>query len=441
MLFSIKISKNAYKTAEKTIELGKKYCIIKLRIILRCGIMIINEKIAINGKIVNNRVVFQPMEGCDGTADGNIGELTERRYMRFAESGAGIIWFEATAVCQNGRANPRQLYLTEENVDTYKVLLENIRKVSIEKFGYAPLVILQATHSGRYSKPYGTPEPIVAYRNELFEKGKEDLPYHIISDEECDELSQMFANTARLAQRAGFDGVDVKCCHGYLMNEFLSAYDREGKYGGSFENRTRLYFNCIDAVKNALPDDMIVTTRLSAYDGFPHPYGFGTSENATIDLTETEKILSELEKRNIELVNITIGNPYLIPHINRPYVYGREKGKIGVQRVVNITGELQRKFPKLKLVMSALSFKGADAVDFAEKCLENGDCSLAGFGRMTFAYPSFYRDFLENGRLDDNKLCIKCSNCSKMMRAGGVAGCPVRDKEVYLPLFKKYMEK
>ena len=75
------------------------------------------------------------MEGCDGTSDGNIGELTERRYMRFAESGAGIIWFEATAVCQEGRANPRQLYLTEENVDTYKSLLDNIRKASIEKFG------------------------------------------------------------------------------------------------------------------------------------------------------------------------------------------------------------------------------------------------------------------------------------------------------------------
>lgn len=92
--------------------------------------------------------------------------------MRFAESGAGIIWFEATAVCKEGRANPRQLYLTEENVDTYKILLDNIRKVSIENFGYAPLIILQATHSGRYSKPNGTPEPIIAYRNKVYEKAR-----------------------------------------------------------------------------------------------------------------------------------------------------------------------------------------------------------------------------------------------------------------------------
>lgn len=403
--------------------------------------MLLKQEIQISNKVANNRVVFQPMEGCDGTHNGNIGELTERRYMRFAESGAGMIWFEATAVCKDGRANPRQLYLTESNLDTYKALLERMRQAAVQKFGYAPLIILQATHSGRYSKPNGTPAPIIAYRNAVYEKGKEDLEYHIMTDEACDALPEMYAKTARLAAKAGFDGVDVKCCHGYLLNEFLSAYQRPGKYGGSFENRTRLYFNCLDAVKNALPDTMLVTTRLSAYDGFPYPFGFGASAQADIDLTETKQILTELQKRDVELVNITIGNPYLIPHINRPFIGGPEDGETGVKRVVKITGELQHSFPQLKLVLSALSFKGADAICFAEQCLENGDCAFAGFGRITFAYPDFYCDFLEHGKLDESKLCIKCGNCSKMMRAGGVAGCPVRDKEVYLPLYKKYMEK
>ena len=227
------------------------------------------------------------------------------------------------------------------------------------------------------------------------------MPYHIITDEECDALPQKFAHTALLAKKAGFDGVDIKCCHGYLLDEFLSAYSRSGKYGGSFENRTRLYYNCIDAVKNAVDEDMIVTTRLSAYDGFVYPYGFGSSETKNIDLTETKKILSELEKRNIELVNITIGNPYLIPHINRPYINSPEDGEIGVQRVIKITKELQKEFPKLKLILSALSYKGETAVDFAEKCLENGCCSLVGFGRMTLAYPNFYRDYIENGIVAD----------------------------------------
>lgn len=401
--------------------------------------MLVDEKIKLYGKSIQNRIVIQPMEGCDGTETGGIGELTRRRYLRFAKSGAGIIWFEAVAVCAEGRANPRQLRLTEENVAEYRSLLAEMRQISLDRFGYAPLIILQATHSGRYSKPHGVPQPIIAYRNSLYEQGKEDLPYHIITDGACERIPELYAKTARLAAQAGFDGVDVKCCHGYLLNEFLSAYSRPGKYGGSFENRTALYFACVDSVRGNMDPGMFVTTRLNAYDGFPYPYGFGTGSDRQIDLTETKKILSILQEKGVELVNITIGNPYLIPEVNRPCVGGSEDGMIGVQRVVDITDELQKSFPSLKLVLSALTFPGTDAIDFAEKCLQNGSCTFTGFGRMAFAYPQFYTDYLKNGCLDPKKVCIKCGNCSKMMRSGGVAGCPVRDREVYLPLYRRYV--
>lgn len=403
--------------------------------------MLLNKEISFHNRTAKNRLVFQPMEGCDGTEAGGIGALTARRYGRFAESGAGILWFEATAVCQEGRANPRQLFLNQQTLPDFQRLLTDIRQKAQKECGFEPLIILQATHSGRYSKPNGTPEPIVAYRNEVYEKGKEALPYQVITDETCRRLPELYAHTASLAAEAGFDGVDVKCCHGYLLNEFLSAYSRKGPYGGSFENRTRLYFDCLDAVKSVLPDTMFVTTRLSAYDGFPYPYGFGSSEQTAIDLTETCAILSELQKKGLELVNITIGNPYLIPHVNRPFVGGPEDGEIGVKRVVDITGQLQKTFPGLKLILSALSYEGTGAVDYAEQCLEEGIASLAGFGRMTFAYPRFFRDFLAAGKLDGNKVCIKCGNCSRLMRAGGVAGCPVRDSEVYLPYFKEFVGK
>lgn len=400
----------------------------------------IHSEIKIYNRNFKNRVLIQPMEGCDGTANGGIGKLTRRRYLRFAESGAAVIWFEAVAVCEEGRANPRQLWLKEDNVEEYKRLLSDIRSKSVELCGYAPLIIMQMTHSGRYSKPHGTPEPIVASRKSEVEKGKEDQPYRIITDEECDRLPSLYAVSARLAAKAGFDGVDVKCCHGYLLNDFLSAYDRPGKYGGSFENRTSLYFNCIDAVKDALDGTgLFVTTRLSGYDGFAYPYGFAADQNNEIDLTETKKLLGALQQKGIELVNITIGNPYVVPHINRPFAGGPEDGGIGVKRVTDVTCQLQKEFPELKIVLSALTYPGKDALDYAERCLEEGVCSLAGFGRMAFAYPDFYADYLKNGRLDPEKVCIKCGNCSKMMRAGGVAGCPVRDKEVYLPLFKEYM--
>lgn len=63
-----------------------------------------------------NRIAIQPMEGCDGTPDGRPDTLTQRRYRRFARGGAGLIWFEATAIVQEGRANPRQLYLNKKRL-------------------------------------------------------------------------------------------------------------------------------------------------------------------------------------------------------------------------------------------------------------------------------------------------------------------------------------
>ena len=403
---------------------------------------LISTPIDIYGKTAENRVLFQPMEGCDGTDDGAVDELTRRRYLRFAEGAPGIIWFEATAVCNEGRANPRQLYITEDTVDSFKTMVSEIKAKSKALHGFEPLIIVQLTHSGRYSKPNGTPEPIVAYRNELWEKGKENQPFVVADDEYLATIPAMYAKAAKLAVEAGFDGMDVKCCHGYLFNEFLSAYNREGAYGGSLGNRTRLYFDCIDAVKDAVGDKAFVTTRLNSCDCFPYGYGYGVNDKEEIDLTETKAIISKLREKGIELVNLTIGNPYLIPHTNRPYVANApEDGNIGMKRVYDVTKEITTAFPDMKFVVSALTYEGENAVKYAEKLLAEGVGDIAGFGRMTFAYPTFYKDYLASGELDKKKVCIKCSKCSELMRAGTVSGCVIRDSEAYMPYYKKFVMK
>lgn len=391
------------------------------------------------GITVKNRVVFHPMEGCDGTSDGGIGELTRRRYLRFAESGAGIIWFEATAVTNEGRANPRQLYLNEKTKESFRLLIKEIKETSLKTNGFEPLIIVQLTHSGRFSKPNGTPEPIVAYRNPHWETGKENQPYIIASDDYCKSIPEKYRHASMLAEEVGFDGIDVKCCHGYLFNEFLSAKDRNGIYGGSLENRTRLYFECIDAVKNAISENLFVTTRLNACDCFPYPYGFGVDENNNIDLSETKEIIKVLRDKGIKLINLTLGNPYLIPHINRPCINAPEDGETGLKRIYDVTKELNNEFEDVYFIASGLTYPGADAVEYAEKIIADGVADFAGFGRLTFAYPDFYKDYINNGSLDKNKLCLKCSKCSQLMRAGTVAGCPIRDSEVYMPYYQKYV--
>ena len=399
--------------------------------------MLINEPVVIYGKEVKNRIVFNPMEGCDGTADGSPDELTVRRYMRFAESGAGIIWFEATAVSDECRANPRQLFINNGNADRFRRLVAEIKNKALAVCGFEPIVVMQATNSGRWSKPNGYPEPLIAYHNSLWEKGKEELPYKVVNDEYCDGMAEKYAAAAQLASYAGFDGIDVKCCHGYLFNEFLSAYDRPGKYGGSFENRSKLYFDCIEAVNRAKSDDLFITTRLNACDCFDYHYGFGVNDKNEIDLSETKKIIVKLSTYGIEMINLTLGNPYLIPHINRPCINAPENGEIGEKRIYDITKELQSSFPDIKFVMPGLSYFGENAITYVENALKDNAAVFAGFGRMAFSYPQFYSDYINFGKIDKAKCCLTCGKCTELMRNGSATGCPVRDSEVYLGMYKE----
>src|SRR5512135_1356289 len=113
-----------------------------------------------------NRLVVLPMEGCDGKADGSPDALTFRRYQRFAAGGAGLLWVEATAVVPEGRANPRQLWINENNVKDFAAMVSMIHRVASESMGsnFKPILVLQLTHSGRYSKPVDKAQPIIAQR-------------------------------------------------------------------------------------------------------------------------------------------------------------------------------------------------------------------------------------------------------------------------------------
>ena len=391
------------------------------------NIDILKTPVTINGHEIKNRLVIQPMEGCDGKPDGSPGELTERRYRRFAGGGAGLIWFEAVAVAREGRANPRQLAINEGNVGVYARLLSEIREISRKETGIEPVIIMQATHSGRYSKPNGRPEPIIARNNLIFEGDHPLPPECIISDDGLKRLEEQYTEAARLAVQAGFDGVDIKACHGYLNNELLGAHTRPGVYGGPFENRTRFFRNAAGSVRAAVPGDFIVTSRMNIYDGFPYPYGYGVAKNGSVepDLSEPIALLKML---GFDLVDITMGNPYQNPWVNRP------TDLEAVERMCRLTKEIQDAYPETAVVASGLSFPRERSGELAAGYVRSGVSKLVGFGRMAFAYPHFARDILSGG-FDKKQACITCGKCTELMRAGSVTGCVVRDG-IYTKLYK-----
>jgi 2,4-dienoyl-CoA reductase-like NADH-dependent reductase (Old Yellow Enzyme family) len=404
---------------------------------------ILGEQIAIGSKAAPNRLACQAMEGCDGNADGTPAELTYRRYKRLAEGGSGIIWFEATACREDGRANPRQLWIKRDNLDSYKKIVNDIREDALKANGYAPLIIMQATHSGRYSKPHGFPEPLIAYNNPIFEGDKPIDKSRILSDSEIDRIGEALIESSKLAEEAGFDGVDIKCCHRYINSELLSAYERDGKYGGSLENRTRLLRESIAGAMQVTGSDFIVSSRLNVYDGFPHPYGFGVSKDGGINFDPSEPtwLLRQLRDMGVELLNITMGNPYFNPHVNRPFALGAydpgEHPLEGVARMLNGIAELKKAVPELKIISSALSYLGTVAPQVCAAFIKDGGFDFCGFGRTILAYPDYAKDILETGTMKKEKICICCSKCSEMMRAGGTPGCVVRDS-LYTDIYREF---
>ena len=424
-------------------ELKQELDLVGVRLPLSEDLSALQREVKIGSKTAANSIAIQPMEGCDGTADGCPAELTLRRYDRFARSGAGLIWAEAVAITPEGRANPRQLWLTRDNLDEYKKFVAGIKETCMRENGFEPVVIMQATHSGRYSKPEGVPAPLIAYNNPIFEGDKPIAAERILSDDYLYGLIDKFGASASLAEQAGFDGVDIKCCHRYLNSELLSAYTRKGDFGGSLENRTRLLRSGVAAAQAATGSDFIVTSRLNVYDGFAYPYGWGVreGEGTEVDLTEPLELVRVLhQEMGMKLLDVTIGNPYFNPHVNRPYDGGpyvpSEHPLEGVARMAHCVAEIQRANPELKVISSGLSYLRQFSANLAAGELENGVCSIAGFGREAFAYPDFPQDIFKKDAMEPNKCCIACGKCTELMRAGSTAGCVIRD-EVYLPIYRR----
>ena len=429
---------------------------------------ILARKVTVGCRTVGNSIAIHPMEGCDGTLDGRPGELTCRRYGRFARGGAKLVWFEATAVRGEGRANPRQLWITPGNVPDFARLLSLIRNQHAERWGNADdlLVPMQLTHSGRYSVPHR----ILGYHNPLIDRLTQtpaDAP--LISDGELERLEDDFVRTAGLAVDAGFDAIDVKMTHGYLLSELLGAKTREGRYGGPLENRVRCAKNIIGKIRAKFGHKLLIAIRIGCFDSVPYakdpatgrgmpleyahpyPYGFGVNPDNPLeeDLREVKEAIRILRDVGAELFNISLACPYYNPHVVRPFEKPDEGNyeqpehpMLGVNRHFRIAGELQRAFPELPMVGSGYSWLQKYVVNAGAWNIAKGNIRFLGVGRGALAYPDFAADALSRGELDELRVCKTLTFCTYLMRQKHhplgqfPTGCPPFDKEGYGAIMK-----
>jgi 2,4-dienoyl-CoA reductase-like NADH-dependent reductase (Old Yellow Enzyme family) len=442
------------------------------------------DGVTINGKRIGNRWAIQPMEGWDGTTTGGATDEVRRRWQRFGESGAKLIYGgEAMAVRPDGRANPNQLIIDERNEKELAELREILVRAHKERYGNADDLVIgfQLTHSGRFCKPTDKKrmEPRVAYRHPIL-----DRKFNVTSDDqvwadgEIERLIECYVAAAKIAWNTGADFVDIKHCHGYLLHEFLSANTRSGKYGGSLENRTRILREIIQGIR-AGGNRIELGVRLSAFDFvpfkpdpalsqpgklgpgipedfshcLPYRYGFGVNPNNPVeyDLTETFQFVELCAQLGVKILNLSAGSPYYNPHIQRPAAYPPSDGYqppedplVGVARQINVVRKIAEVVKTLHrsnvetttdgdgstpiIIGTAYSYLQEYLPHVAQYVVRNGWTDMIGLGRMTLSYPNILADAVEKGALEKKFICRTFSDCTTAPRNGLISGCYPLDK-------------
>ena len=405
---------------------------------------------------VGNRWCIHPMEGWDAHEDGSPSDLTQRRWRRFGQSGAKLIWGgEAAAVRTDGRANPRQTLATIDNKSGLARLRETLVEAHVRSCGSdAGLVVgLQLTHSGRFCRPNSKKlEPRIAYHHPLLDPkfGIDPQDHSIVwTDAELDELIEDYVQAARLAGDVGYQFVDIKACHGYLLHEFLSARARPGRYGGSFANRTRLLRTIIQRVRDEIPE-LDVVVRVSIFDTvpfrtsqtigrpmefeshLPYQYGFGTDANnpMQIDLAEPLELLRDLAAMGVAAINVSAGSPYYNPHVQRPAIFPPSDGYlppedplVGVARQLRVARECRQAVPEIPFVGTGYSYLQDYLPHVAQAAVRDGWIDSVGLGRMVLSYPDMPADTLAGRDVARKKVCRTFSDCTTAPRHGIVSGC------------------
>jgi 2,4-dienoyl-CoA reductase-like NADH-dependent reductase (Old Yellow Enzyme family) len=425
------------------------------------------QPLDIGGFTIGNRWCIHPMEGWDGTPTGQPSEHTLRRWGHFGASGAKLIWGgEAFAVQADARANPLQVGVVDDDVDraesAARQLLDALTAAHRAAFGSCDdlLVGLQLTHSGRFSRPNerGRYEPKCVYHHPLLDARvgvSPDDDSCIVSDDYIQRTIDNHIRAAGIASRAGFGFVDVKHCHGYFGHEMLSAFTRPGRFGGSFENRTRYTRSIIEGIRATCPH-LRIGVRLSAFDAppfhsdpaggapgrlgpgvpqqhaAPYPYAFGANpqDPLQIDLSEPIRLIQMLLDLDVKLINISCGSPYYNPHIQRPAIFPPSDGYeppedplVGVARQIDVVRRLKAACPGAILIGSGYTYLQEYLPQVAQAVVREGWTDFVGVGRLVLSYWDLVADTLAGRPLQTKRICRTFSDCTTAPRNGIISGC------------------
>ena len=357
-----------------------------------------------------NRLVAQPMEGGDGGEGGGVSARTLQRYERLADGGWGLVFVEAASVTDTSLGRLRGLAFTEATARSYEALVRGFRERNPQA-----LLMIQLTHSGRQTHP-------ALDRTSICPNPPALMRY--LATEEIERIRLQFVGAALLAEKLGFDGLDLKLCNGYFGMEMLRpANTRADRWGGAFDNRTRFVAEAYQEIRSRLcTPGLVIGSRLGFAERLRGGFGTRGPDSDEYDPTEPLALIRLLHRVGADYVNIT-------GEVTDTRDYADlmpEERRVTSLLAERLTEDLlRREHLDLTVIGSGYSELRQEAAGVAAARLSAGHTDLVGFGRQILADP-LYPAKLRRGEPPD--LCVGCWSCAELMLGQRRIGCVAHDR-------------
>jgi 2,4-dienoyl-CoA reductase-like NADH-dependent reductase (Old Yellow Enzyme family) len=322
---------------------------------------------------LKNRIGVAPMTRMSSSGDNIPRQDVFDFLIRRAKNGAAIVYTEAIVTdYESAQGYPGQARIvTQRQIESWKPVVRAIQKEG-------SIAIMQIFHCGRMAWPEINPANRVIAPSAITPKQINPMtgePYpvpDVMTQFDIDHVIVGFAETAKGAIEAGFDGIEIHGAHGYLINNFLSPYsnERTDAYGGSVENRFRFAHEVIQAVKKVIPDDRLLTFRISNWGVADMEVSLFNSK------AEYQEIIKMLSKEPIDVVSVS--------------TYGYKDNAFGTDQNM---AEITREVTDLPLMICGQIYDRPSAED----ALKNADIVLSA--KSLLLNPNWVEDVRSKKRL------------------------------------------
>lgn len=384
------------------------------------------QPIQIGLRTAENRIAMNAMECCDADNDGNPTELTYERYENLFKGNAGLIDLEAITITYESIARIHQLSILPQNEKPLAKLVKHLKQINSK-----PLLVFQLTHSGELSNP--------KFSKRVTVKPLPGLGGELLSEEDVERFIEQFVLAAQIAHDVGADGIDLKLCHGYLGSQILRPYnDRNWKYGGSWENRSRFAFEMTERIVKKINDPaFIIGSKISMWEGFPGGCGTDGPRSSILDLSEPIALAKGLEERGAHYIMQSAGSPSLTLALTQPdkripdyaylHHYFSKTLKDNLKPETVVIGSAYSIFGNGRNQLQALESEEKTLLYWGDKNIRENITDMVCIGRQILADPLIPAKLIE-GREKEVKWCTACDNCIEFLIRQKPVGCAVHNR-------------